>query len=152
MTDRSEYVEGGPVWQSLGIAGEKVVRFADPFYGSDEWRKLRYQALKLNAGCCQCCGQRASRDRPLHVDHIKPRSKYPELELALSNLQVLCEDCNLGKGAWDETDWRSPQQARAAEIIATQTPNGGWTKEQLAAWGVPWPPPPGWRQRLEAAE
>lgn len=42
----------------------------------------------------------------MHVDHIKPRSKYPALELVLSNLQVLCEDCNLGKLAHDETDWR----------------------------------------------
>src|SRR5262249_39926358 len=39
-------------------------------------------------------------------DHIKPRSKFPELELELGNLQVLCADCNLGKRAWDQTDWR----------------------------------------------
>jgi 5-methylcytosine-specific restriction endonuclease McrA len=42
----------------------------------------------------------------MHVDHIKPRSKYPHLALRESNLQVLCEACNLGKGNWDETDWR----------------------------------------------
>jgi hypothetical protein len=28
------------------------------------------------------------------------------------------------------------------------TPNGGWRKSQLAAWGVPWPPPKGWKKRL----
>ncbi len=43
---------------------------------------------------------------PLHVDHIKPRSKYPDLALDINNLQILCESCNLGKGAWDETDFR----------------------------------------------
>lgn len=79
---------------------------ATGFYVSDAWRALRYRALRQAGGCCQCCGCRGSRISPLHVDHIKPRSRFPELELELSNLQVLCEDCNLGKGAWDQTDWR----------------------------------------------
>lgn len=42
----------------------------------------------------------------MHVDHIKPFSRYPELAMKLSNLQLLCEDCNQGKGVRDETDWR----------------------------------------------
>jgi hypothetical protein len=32
-----------------------------------------------------------------------------------------------------------------AEIMA---PAGGWTRAQLAEWGVPWPPPKGWKQAL----
>ena len=32
------------------------------------------------------------------------------LELQLTNLQMLCADCNVGKGAWDETDWRPGPQ------------------------------------------
>lgn len=32
-----------------------------------------------------------------------------------------------------------------AEIDAAR-----WTKAQLAEWGVPWPPPKGWRRRLLA--
>ena len=40
------------------------------------------------------------------VDHIKPRSRYPALELTLTNLQVLCNDCNMGKSNDDETDFR----------------------------------------------
>jgi hypothetical protein len=35
------------------------------------------------------------------------------------------------------------------EIEAARTPKGGWTKSQLAEWGVPWPPPKGWRAKLE---
>lgn len=76
------------------------------FYDSDEWRRLRYRVLKANNGCCQCCGVSAANGAQLHVDHVKPRSKFPELELEFTNLQVLCRDCNLGKGAWDQTDWR----------------------------------------------
>lgn len=39
----------------------------------------------------------------------------------------------------------SPEQIEAAK-----TARGGWTKKQLAEWGVPWPPPKGWRQNLIA--
>lgn len=34
------------------------------------------------------------------------------------------------------------------EIDSTQTENGGWTKETLANWGIPWPPPKGWKKIL----
>jgi len=64
-------------------------------------------AIKQYGRKCMCCG---ATDSPIHVDHIKPRSKHPELELELSNLQILCEDCNMGKGGWDQTDWRSTEQ------------------------------------------
>lgn len=72
------------------------------FYESRQWKALRYRTIKLYGAKCQACNAGGL----MHVDHIKPRSKYPELELRLDNLQVLCADCNLGKGAWDETDWR----------------------------------------------
>lgn len=35
-----------------------------------------------------------------------------------------------------------------SEIEASKTPKGGWTKQQLAAWGVEWPPVKGWKRRL----
>lgn len=38
-----------------------------------------------------------------------------------------------------------------AEIEAGKTPRGAWTRAQLAEWGVPWPPPGGWKRRLEDA-
>jgi hypothetical protein len=39
-----------------------------------------------------------------------------------------------------------------AEIMAKRTPAGGWTRAQLAEWGVPWPPPKGWKQALMEVE
>ena len=36
----------------------------------------------------------------------------------------------------------------AQEIEDARSPAGGWTAATLASWGVPWPPPKGWRQRL----
>ena len=48
---------------------------------------------------------------------------------------------------------RLPRVSRE-EIEACRTPAGGYsfTRERLAAWGVPWPPPAGWRQALLRGE
>ena len=67
------------------------------FYQTFEWRQLRWQVLLESDKCCAMCGRSKAHGIILHVDHIKPRSKYPSLELIQSNLQVLCEDCNIGK-------------------------------------------------------
>ncbi len=79
------------------------------FYQTREWRRLRYFVLKERGPVCECCGARPASKKSVHVDHIKPISKFPELRLEKANLQVLCSDCNKGKGAWDDTDWR-PQK------------------------------------------
>ena len=34
------------------------------------------------------------------------------------------------------------------QIDAGKSPRGGWTKAQLAEWGIPWPPPKGWKSLL----
>jgi len=34
------------------------------------------------------------------------------------------------------------------EIESARTPRGGWTKKTLIGWGIPWPPPRGWKKRL----
>lgn len=78
------------------------------FYDSEEWRAVRFEALRKSDGCCTLCGRSKRRHGVvIHVDHIKPRSKFPHLSLTLSNLQVMCEDCNLGKSNRDDTDWRA---------------------------------------------
>ena len=64
---------------------------------------LYYRVLKESGGRCALCGTTRD-DRPLHVDHIKPRSKRGKTEYG--NLQVLCSKCNLIKGNKDETDFR----------------------------------------------
>lgn len=34
------------------------------------------------------------------------------------------------------------------EIEAARSPKGGWTRKTLEGWGVPWPPPKGWKEAL----
>ncbi len=82
------------------------------FYKSWDWRTLRMKVIKLHGRRCQCCGATpADKDSAgnlirIVVDHIKPLSEYWQLRLVPSNLQILCDECNQGKGAWDKTDWR----------------------------------------------
>lgn len=78
------------------------------FLSSYAWRSLRYQALLRSDGLCQLCGRGKQHGVVLNVDHIKSRRKYSDMAMDINNLQVLCHDCNHGKGNWDETDWRIP--------------------------------------------
>ena len=80
---------------------------ASQFYASTKWKELRYIALKNSGGCCTLCGARSFDGVTLHVDHIVPRSVDPRKEYNLDNLQILCDDCNIGKSNRDCIDWRN---------------------------------------------
>lgn len=108
-TVRKEHFRARPNPSSAYVA-------TDAFLESYEWRKLRMQALKLHGARCQCCGASPAQGAIMNVDHIKPRKLFPELALELSNLQVLCHECNHGKGNWDMTDWRPVDEADPAAI------------------------------------
>lgn len=88
------------------IGTTRKVKQPDTFYESWEWKSARYAALKRHGAKCMLCGATKESGAVICVDHIKPRALHPHLELEQSNLQVLCNDCNMGKGRWDETDWR----------------------------------------------
>jgi 5-methylcytosine-specific restriction endonuclease McrA len=77
------------------------------FYSTRPWLELRYAVLKKYGAKCMCCGATRADGVQIHVDHIKPRVKFPELELDINNLQVLCSECNIGKSYKDDSDWRT---------------------------------------------
>ena len=79
------------------LASAYAARLKPPVNKSPVAPKVRYEILKRDNFCCQACGAKASADSPLHVDHIVPRKHGGTNDL--SNLQVLCATCNLGKGA-----------------------------------------------------
>lgn len=83
------------------------------------WLELRYQVFKRDGKVCALCG---SNKAPLHVDHIKSRFWYPKLYKDLNNLQVLCHDCNIGKGCGDSTDWRKKETASQQPKIILRKP------------------------------
>lgn len=75
----------------------------EDFYNSREWKELRFKVLIKYGRKCMCCN---TKDKVLHVDHIKPLSKFPHLCLSFNNLQVLCADCNIGKSNISMEDFR----------------------------------------------
>jgi hypothetical protein len=85
------------------IAKAPSVYTGSNFYESKEWLILRYKLFKKYEARCMRC---SIEDAELHADHIKPRSKYPELELEFDNLQILCRKCNKLKSNKDEIDYR----------------------------------------------
>ena len=68
---------------------------------------VRYDVLKRDRKCV-LCGAAPDVDSAvrLHVDHIVPRSKGGSNDM--SNLQVLCAECNLGKSNRDDTAFVEP--------------------------------------------
>lgn len=103
---------------------------SDAFFESRPWLELRYRVLKSSKGCCSCCGTRGDAGNPLQVDHIRPRSKYPDLALRADNCQVLCRNCNMGKSNKDSTDWRF-EPSRELAILNTLDPAKRFRLQQL---------------------
>lgn len=56
---------------------------------------IRYLVLEMGGGRCVLCGRSVADVVKLEVDHFIPCSKEGKTEI--SNLRVLCEQCNRGK-------------------------------------------------------
>lgn len=91
-----------PKWPTIDKAYSRE-KYLD-FLASQEWRELRVLVL-ANSGrrCCLC----RETEGPIQVDHIIPASVDWSRRLDYNNLQVLCKECNLGKGNKYTDDWRN---------------------------------------------
>jgi 5-methylcytosine-specific restriction endonuclease McrA len=78
------------------MMGEEKIQFilSDFFYNSTDWKKIRQKAFEIHINKCSFCSTTIN----LTVDHILPRSKFPEKALEVSNTQILCLSCNSSKG------------------------------------------------------
>lgn len=77
---------------------KRRIEETEQFNSSPEWNMRRSQVIERDGRVCAECGQRIRKSSDITVDHIKPRSKYPELSLEMENLRVLCRSCNSKKG------------------------------------------------------
>jgi HNH endonuclease len=98
-----------------GLGGDRAAEVGEKrarsFYNSWGWKALRYRVLKERGRACECCRSSAAEGAKIVVDHIRPVRMFWHLRLDPQNLQVLCDDCNRGKGWRDVTDWRCPEAA-----------------------------------------
>jgi len=93
--------EKNELYRTVTCGEEMYSKNEESFYNCEEWKTLRNKVFQKYPPLCMRCSNKNN----LEVDHVKPRSKYPELELELSNLQILCRDCNLLKGIKDSSEW-----------------------------------------------
>lgn len=89
-----------------GTPQEKI----EAFYRCYAWRKIRFTVLQKFGAKCLCCNATRESGKIMHVDHVKPLRFNWELRLDPENLQILCDECNHGKGNWSEADFRPAQQ------------------------------------------
>lgn len=92
--------------------GELPTRIhTDAFYDSIRWEWLAYRTKCRYGWVCMnpACRRRWPEVR-IVADHIKSVRYHWHLRLDPSNMQVLCNDCNLAKGSNDFTDYRSRLQ------------------------------------------
>jgi len=88
----------------LGEERKKRLDETRQFYSSPEWNLLRDQVIREEGHLCSECGELIQYKEDITVDHIRSRSKYPDLALERQNLRVLCRSCNSKKGAKDLLD------------------------------------------------
>jgi hypothetical protein len=70
------------------------------FYRSAEWLSVRDEVFRRDGKVCAVCGA----THQLNIDHILPRSRFPDLALNPKNLRVLCWPCNKKKNTKIEVD------------------------------------------------
>ena len=71
-----------------------------------QWWKIIYwkkQALKRDDYNCKKCWLREP--EIMVVDHIKPKSIFPELSIDINNLQTLCPNCHARKTIKEKKQW-----------------------------------------------
>jgi len=79
----------------------------DSFYLTDSWLDIKRKVHKLYGPGCMKCKKEGIET---HIDHIMPRSIYPNLELDIHNLQILCKKCNMEKSNKNSIDYRTQEQ------------------------------------------
>ncbi len=91
-------------WQ-IEVRGDGYVKLVSPEKGEARGERksisgrLRYQILHESGFRCQACGKTVEEDKiKLVVDHRLPVD-WGGLN-DITNLQALCEECNIGKQAW----------------------------------------------------
>jgi 5-methylcytosine-specific restriction endonuclease McrA len=120
--DDPPYVDEAAIARAAARAAKPPRDLKRWFYASGAWRRLRYKVLAANAQRhggvprCQLCAARAASGSPLNVDHIVPLSKDWSRRLDPTNLQILCQDCNIGKSNRDAIDWRQAEDERPVDV------------------------------------
>lgn len=109
LKDHPKYKRRSVEYVKSHVSDLNTTRFkksTEKFTWKKSWKRLKRNIIEFYGRQCMKCDGYGE----LHVDHIKPRCKYPELSLDPTNLQILCKPCNLEKSHYHETDYRTAEQ------------------------------------------
>jgi hypothetical protein len=121
---------------------------------SEHWSNLK--AITKKPPECSGC----ARAVPLQLHHLYYRETWQDS--CPKDLLWICAECHtlfhmaFGTNLKQKTTYLKSSRAfirrfAVSFLRAAATAKGGWGRKQLAEWGVPWPPPKGWKDRLEMA-
>ena len=100
----------GPRWERP-YARTAVVPDLRSVHSLHYLRRKVLQALRqdFDARCCYCTGSEFERGgvEQFDVEHLRPKSKFPDLQLNYANLYYACRACNVQKGE----EWPQPSTA-----------------------------------------
>ncbi len=68
--------------------------FCQRIYGIAEWAEFRRQICERDGHKCRRCGKSTTRKRGMHIHHIRPVERYPELIMDESNAVLMCRRCH----------------------------------------------------------
>lgn len=142
MTDMIERVAKAMLDQLAREIGVQIARRLDDYAGADEHRKLARAAIEaMREPTPEMLHAAATAPMPLAMFDSR---KAEQRARAKVQWRAAIDTALDGASMNSKTRFVSRE-----EIEAARTPAGGWTKAQLAEWGVPWPPTRGWRSKLE---
>ena len=80
-------------------------RDADPMralYISLEYKRFRFEMFKRDGFKCVQCNSKET----IQLDHIKSKSRFPELVMAEWNVRTLCFECHKKTPTWGVGSWK----------------------------------------------
>jgi uncharacterized protein (TIGR02646 family) len=106
-------------------------------YSKDE---IKQRLTKETGEKCAYCESKMNHVSYANIEHIKPKSKYPDHFATWENLTIACKRCNVNKGdRYNENcppinpyqDEPSAHFNAAGPMILTTTPRGKYTEQLL---------------------
>lgn len=92
---------------NLGVMNTEYQKMSKIFFKSRKWKVLRKEAIRLMGRTCMRCNKQKLLGAHLHVDHVIPRSVDLSRQLDITNLQILCKECNVDFKGTQSFDYRS---------------------------------------------
>lgn len=114
--DALDGIVGRTMTSARRVVSEAELR---AFYQSREWRQVAYKCKIRDGRVCMCCGDHPRSGVRIVSDHIIPLRVRWDLRLDPSNIQTLCDECNLGKGSWSAASFVDAGSTRVANGDST---------------------------------